>query len=381
MMHGRDFISAARAVGLDFYSSVACSYLTPLLNAVLADKVATHWGAANEGDAVGIAAGAWLAGRGTVVMAQNSGLGNMINPLTSLNHPFRIPTLAVVTWRGRPGEKDEPQHELMGRRLFDILNAIEVPAVLAAGDVAALNAQIADLAAAMNADGLPRALVLPKGLFTAVESAPGEARRRPAVNVAPDRDRITPHLTRFQALEAVLAGAPDTAGIIATTGMTGRELFTIADRPQHLYLVGSMGCAGAVGLGAALNVKRPIVVIDGDGALLMRMGTLATIGAAAPSNLVHVLLDNGVHDSTGGQPTVSNGVNWQAVARGAGYVSADVCISAADLERAVRAGVGNGPVFIHVPTHPGSRENVGRPKVAPHEVASRFRAFLTGPLS
>lgn len=380
-MHGRDFISAARAAGLDFYSSVACSYLTPLLNAVLADKIATHWGAANEGDAVGIAAGAWLAGRGTVVMAQNSGLGNMINPLTSLNHPFKIPTLAVVTWRGRPGEKDEPQHELMGRRLFDILSAIEVPAVVAEGDLSALTAQLAELSAAMNHDGRPRALVLPKGLFAAVESAPGETRMRPAVNVTLDAADVAPRLTRFQALEAILAGVPEAAGIIATTGMTGRELFTIADRPQHLYLVGSMGCAGAVGLGAALNAKRPIVVIDGDGALLMRMGTLGTIGTAAPSNLVHVLLDNGVHDSTGGQPTVSNGMNWVAIARGAGYAYADICTSAADIERAVHAAAGAGPVFLHVPILPGSRENVGRPKVPPHEVANRFRAFMAGTLS
>jgi phosphonopyruvate decarboxylase len=379
MMHGRDFISAARTVGLDFYASVPCSYLTPLLNAVLSDDVATHLGAANEGDAVGIAAGAWLAGHGTVVMAQNSGLGNMINPLTSLNHPFRIPTLAVVTWRGRPGETDEPQHEVMGRTLFDVLQAIEIPAVACATDAAALATQIAELAAAMTQDGRPRAIVVPKGTFAAAECPPGPPRARPHVPALPQPPGGAPRLTRWDALETILGALPSGAAVIATTGMTGRELFTLSDGPQHFYLVGSMGCAGAVGLGVAIHVRRPVVVIDGDGALLMRMGTLATIGAAAPENLVHVLLDNGVHDSTGGQPTVSGGVNWGAIALGCGYARAAVCSTAADIAHALQAGPTTGPVFLHVPIVPGSRANVGRPKVPPWEVAHRFRAFLAEP--
>ena len=380
MMQGDDFISAARAAGLDFYSGVPCSYLSPLLNALLADGSAAYLGAANEGEAVGIAAGAWLAGRGTVVMAQNSGLGNMINPLTSLNRPFRIPTLAVITWRGKPGEPDEPQHEVMGRKLFGILDAVEIPAAVAAQDAAALAAQVAELGAGMDKDGAPRALIVPKGTFASVDATPGRARPPPGVHVPPGAGTGAPLLTRFQALEAIVAGAPETAGIVATTGMTGRELYALGDRKQHFYLVGAMGCAASVGLGAALNVKRPIVVVDGDGALLMRMGNLATIGAAAPANLVHVLLDNGVHDSTGGQPTVSGGMNWVAVARASGYAHAGVCRTQAELEAAVRAYAGKGPAFLHVPILPGSRENIGRQKVPPHDVAQRFRAFLAEPL-
>jgi phosphonopyruvate decarboxylase len=266
----------------------------------------------------------------------------------------------------------------MGRRMFDILAAIEVPAVTIAGDPDALTAQIAELADAMATDGVSRALVLPKGTFSAVESVAGPARRRPPVPAQPQSGGAAV-LTRFQALEAILTAAPSSAGVIATTGMTGRELFTLADRPQHLYLVGSMGCAGAVGLGAALNTRRPIVVIDGDGALLMRMGTLGTIGAAAPENLIHVLLDNGVHDSTGGQPTVGGAMNWVAIALASGYARAEMCETAAEVDRALKRGP--GPLFIHVPTRPGSRDNVGRPKVKPHEVAQRFRAFLAEPYS
>src|SRR3546814_142707 len=120
------FLSAAKARGYDFYTGVPCSFLTPMINRVISDRSTEYVPAASEGEAVAIAAGAWLAGRGTVVMCQNSGLGNTINPLTSLNWPFRIPTLLVVTWRGQPGLKDEPQHELMGQVTTDLLDDVRV---------------------------------------------------------------------------------------------------------------------------------------------------------------------------------------------------------------------------------------------------------------
>src|SRR3546814_4314128 len=117
----------------------------------------------------------------------------------------------------------------------------------------------------------------------------------------------------------LLSIVPDEAAIVATTGKCGRELFTLADGEQHLYQVGSMGCASAMGLGVALNVRRPVIVLDGDGAALMKMGSMATIGAEAPANLIHILLDNGVHDSTGGQQTASPGVDFARVALACGY--------------------------------------------------------------
>ena len=125
--------------------------------------------------------------------------------------------------------------------------------------------------------------------------------------------------TRMATLEQLLSAAPQSAALIATTGKCGRELFTIEDRQQHLYQVGSMGCAGAMGLGVALNVSRPVIVLDGDGAALMKLGAFGTIGAQGSENLIHVLLDNGVHDSTGGQPTVSPNVDFAGIAVAAGY--------------------------------------------------------------
>src|SRR6201747_3181055 len=127
MIEATSFLDAAGQVGIGFYTGVPCSFLTPLINRTASDRALSYVGAASEGEAVAIAAGAWLAGRQTAVMCQNSGLGNAVNPLTSLNTPFRIPTLLIVTWRGQPGLKDEPQHELMGRITQKLLDVIEVP--------------------------------------------------------------------------------------------------------------------------------------------------------------------------------------------------------------------------------------------------------------
>ena len=167
------------------------------------------------------------------------------------------------------------------------------------------------------------------------------------------------------------------AAIIATTGKCGRELFTLADRPQHFYQVGSMGCASAMGLGVACNVDRPVVVLDGDGAALMKLGNLATIGAYRPRNLIHLLLDNGVHDSTGGQPTVSAGVGFASIATACGYARAFAVDSLAGMSTALADSFrGEGPTLIHARIKPGSISPLGRPTIPPVEVAERFRRFL-----
>ena len=370
------FLETARARGFNFYCGVPCSFLTPLINRVISDSKLNYVGAASEGEAVAIAAGAWLAGRKSVVMCQNSGLGNMINPLTSLNWPFRIPCLVIVTWRGQPGLKDEPQHELMGEITGAMLDVIRVPhAPFPAEENQIENAlEIAD--AHMAESGLPSALIMQKG---AVEMAP---LNQPAPPVPPpgeldDRTTGGARPARAAALEAVLALAPEAAAIIATTGKTGRELFTLNDRPQQLYQVGSMGCAGAMGLGVALNTTRPVIVIDGDGAALMKMGALATIGAYAPKNLVHLILDNGVHDSTGGQATVSPAVSFAATAQACGYRTSYLCDTLAGFNDCLGAALaGPKPSLIHLRMAPGSLSPLGRPTVKPAEVARRFQDFL-----
>lgn len=370
------FLNAAKARGFDFYTGVPCSFLTPLINRVISDRATGYVGAASEGEAVAIAAGAWLAGRGPVVMCQNSGLGNTINPLTSLNWPFRIPSLLIVTWRGQPGLKDEPQHELMGRITGALLDTAEVrhrAFPTADQDIAPA---LDGAAAVMAESSLPFAFIMEKDAVAeaALEQEAPSARPRGRLL---DLRRGGDPVTRIAALERLLAVLPEAAAVIATTGKCGRELFTLADRPQHLYQVGSMGGASAMGLGVALNVRRPVVVLDGDGAALMKLGNLATIGAQAPDNLVHVVLDNGVHDSTGGQATVSATVDFAAVAVACGYARAVACDDLAALEQALQAAlVEAGPHLIHLRIAAGSLAKLGRPSVKPADVARRFRDFL-----
>jgi phosphonopyruvate decarboxylase len=376
MIEARAFLDSATSIGVGFYTGVPCSFLTPLINRTASDRMVRYVGAASEGEAVAIAAGVWLAGRETAVMCQNSGLGNAVNPLTSLNTPFRIPTLLIVTWRGQPGLKDEPQHELMGRITQSLLDVIEVPHRRLPDDPDALGPVMHEARATMARTSLPFALILEKGTIRdePLDEPPQTA---PVPGQRVDLREGGSRPTRLALLEIVLTSIPDEVPIVATTGKTGRELFTLADREQHIYQVGSMGCASPMGLGVAMTTGRRTVVLDGDGAALMKLGSMATIGAYRPSGLLHVLLDNGVHDSTGGQATVSPSVDFAAVALACGYRRAFTCDSAAGFAGAVRqAMVADGPVLVHALIRPGSLEKLGRPTIAPHEVAQRFRGFL-----
>jgi len=375
MITAEALIAAAGARGFDFYTGVPCSFLTPLINGVLSSRALRYVGATSEGEAVAIAAGAWLAGRRTVVMCQNSGLGNAVNPLTSLNAPFRIPTLLVATWRGQPGLADEPQHEVMGQITHDLIRLMGLGLEDAPNTQAALGPAFDRAAGAMDATGLPFAWVLKKGdIADGLLDQPATVARPTGLRDRFERAGERPR--REQALERALDLVDPRAAVIATTGKCGRELFTLADRPQHLYQVGSMGGASAMGLGVALNVERPVVVLDGDGAALMKLGNLATIGAQAPGNLIHVVLDNGAHDSTGGQQTVSASVDFAAVALDCGYAYAASCDELEGFERAWRAAAARGPALIHLRIAPGSMERLGRPTVSPAAVAQRFKAFL-----
>jgi phosphonopyruvate decarboxylase len=377
MIEADSFLRPALEAGYDFYTGVPCSFLTPIINRVISGAAYDYVGAASEGEAVAIAAGAWLAGHRTVVMCQNSGLGNAVNPLTSLNHPFRIPTMMIVTWRGGPGIEDEPQHQLMGPITPALLDTIRVPH---AGFPASDNEVPGALAAAgarMAETDLPFAFIMEKGAVRddGIDAPPAAA---PVEGLLADLRENGDRPLRYTMLERMTALLPDSAAVIATTGYTGRELYTVADREQHLYQVGSMGCAAGMGLGLALKTPRKAVVCDGDGAALMKMGTMATIGAYAPENLIHIVFDNGTYESTGGQPTVSGSVDFAGVAIASNYRAASRCDSQAGFERALTDALASpGPHLIHMRTARGTIEGLGRPKVAPADVARRFRDFVT----
>ena len=348
MISADDFIEPARARVFSFYTGVPCSFLSPFINRAISHPKLDYVGAASEGEAVAIAAGAWLAGKNTVVMCQNSGLGNMVNPLTSLNFSFKIPTMLIVTWRGQPGLKDEPQHELMGQITADMLDVIRVTHQMFPRETKNI-AQAIDIACKnMDQQSLPAAFIMEKDSVReeGLDAKPLPVRPR---GRAEDLTEGSERPIRFKVLERLLADIPAHAAIIATTGKCGRELFTLNDRKQHLYQVGSMGGASPMGLGVARNVARPVVVLDGDGAVLMKLGALATIGGYAPKNLIHVVLDNGVHDSTGGQATVSPNVDFAALAVACGYARAFACDGVAGFVQALKSALGSdGPHMIHI---------------------------------
>lgn len=375
MISGAAFLDAWQEAGYDFLAGVPCSLLTPLINAALNSTVGTYLAATSEGEALAIAAGAWLAGRQPMAICQNSGLGNMVNPLTSLLQPMRIPVLLLATWRGEPGRSDESQHETMGRITIPLLSLLGVDSEPLPSTLPALRASLRFASDRARA-GRPYALLLRDGVIEPESLRPQTPQtrtrgERPSVDHRPGMHR------RADMIRAATDVIPPTAALISTTGKCSRELFSIKDTPSNLYVVGSMGCASAIGLGVALNSDRAVVVLDGDGAALMKLGNLATIATANPSNLVHVILDNGVHDSTGGQPTAGAFVDFAAVAWACGYHTTHSLSDVREFQRALEHALSTrGPHLLHVRIAPGSLSPLGRPSLAPDLIARRFREFL-----
>lgn len=376
MIKAESFAEAVKKRGFGLWTGVPCSYLKPFINFVIDDPEQQYVAAANEGDAVAIAAGAQLGGLRAIAMFQNSGLGNAVNPLTSLTYTFKIPILLIVTLRGEPGgAPDEPQHKLMGEITERMLDLMEIPWEYFPDEADAVENALARAVSHMDIYRTPFAFVMRKG---SVE--PHKLRTRPQPRpqrcIAAAGRVDASESTRADYLRAVQSSVSDRDLIVATTGYTGRELYACDDRENQFYMIGSMGCASSLGLGLALSQPgRRVYVLDGDGALLMRMGTLATIGYQRPTNLVHILLDNHCHESTGGQSTVSHSVDFCAIAAACGYP---------DIHRIVNAGALRSLLreppdmlrFIHAEMLQGVPEDLPRPSVTPEQVARRISAYL-----
>ncbi|MDR3379870.1 phosphonopyruvate decarboxylase [Cupriavidus basilensis] len=386
MIEAAQFVEAARARGFDWYAGVPCSYLTPFINYVMQDPSLHYVSAANEGDAVALIAGVTLGaqgGRRGVTMMQNSGLGNAVSPLTSLTWTFRLPQLLIVTWRGQPGVADEPQHALMGPVTPTMLDTMEIPWETFPTDPAEVGPALDRAVAHMDATGRPYALVMQKG-SVAPYALKQQEQPAPRPKCTPlsgaqgaSRDGLP---TRRAALQRVIAHTPmDKTVVLASTGFCGRELYALDDRANQLYMVGSMGCLTPFALGLAL--ARPdlnVVAVDGDGAALMRMGVFATLGAYGPGNLTHVLLDNGAHDSTGGQATVSHHVSFAGVASACGYASAAEGDQLDLLDQALTAAPANaaGPRFVALTISAGTPDGLPRPTITPVDVKTRLARHI-----
>ena len=376
MIKAQGFIEAARDLGFSLYTGVPCSYLKPFINYVIDSKDLRYVGAANEGDAVAIGAGAQLGGQRSVVMFQNSGLGNAVSPLTSLTFTFELPVLLIPTLRGEPGgAPDEPQHELMGQVTTEFLELMRIAWEFFPTEDEQIRPALDRALTYMNETQRPYALVMRKG---SVDSVKLKSSANPRPLNGPVVSPATPVASRTATLRAVQAAAGPQDIVIATTGYTGRELFALDDRDNQLYMVGSMGCASTLGLGLAIaQPHRRVFVVDGDGALLMRMGAMATVGYERPANLIHVLLDNGLHESTGGQATVAGSIDFCGIARSCGYEHIKSIGEPDDLQSGLVTAP-DGVAFFHVPTLPGIPEDLPRPDITPKEVARRLQNFIAG---
>lgn len=387
MIDAAQFVEAARERGFDWYAGVPCSYLAPFINYVLQDESLNYVSAANEGDAVALIAGVALGASGVhkarrgISMMQNSGLGNAVSPLTSLTWTFRLPQLLIVTWRGQPGVADEPQHALMGPVTPAMLDTMEIPWELFPTQADAIGPALDRASAHMDSTGRPYALVMQKGSVAPYKlSKKGlSGVRQRALN---ERAEVVSfpgeRVSRHAALQRVIELTPkESTVVLATTGFCGRELYAIDDRENQVYLVGSMGCVTPMALGLALS--RPdllVVALDGDGAALMRMGVFATLGAYGPSNLTHLLLDNGAHESTGAQATVSQGVEFARIASACGYALALDGDDLSVIDRLFEAKDIDGVRFARLSINTGTPTDLPRPSITPEDVRRRLQTHI-----
>jgi phosphonopyruvate decarboxylase len=379
-MQASQFLNKALERNYTFYTGTPCSYLKPFINYAIDSDQIDFYDATNEGDAVAMAAGAWLAGKKSVVMFQNSGLGNAVNPLTSLSYTFKVPVLGITTLRGEPGgPADEPQHELMGQITGEMLTLMQIPWRYFPTNDQEIDEALAEADRYIMEERKSFFLVMKKGDIDNYELTSKIKNERMGEQKIETKYANGDLVTRTDALREISNVVNKKQPVIATTGKTGRELFEVADLENQLYMVGSMGCAVTLGLGMSLvrNDLTP-VVIDGDGALMMRMGGMASVGRWRPSNLVHILLDNGAHDSTGGQSTGSEAIDFIKIAEGTGYKNIFGTDNLNDLKKYLSEKIGDndGPTFVHFKMKLGSPKTLGRPTVTPEQVATRFKKYF-----
>lgn len=359
--------------GIDFYTGVPDSLLKNLC-AYITDHADRRNNiiAANEGGAVGLAAGYHLAtGKIPVVYMQNSGLGNTVNPLLSLTDEdvYRIPVLLIIGWRGEPCVHDEPQHVKQGKVTLPLLEAMGIRYELLTTEAVELESQVQRTTEYMAATGRAFALVVHKGTFEAYQL---------------QTDIPAPYtMEREEAIKQVAAALPPQTAIVSTTGKISRELFEYraakGESHEHDFLtVGSMGHASQIALGIALQQpERTVAIFDGDGAVIMHMGALGIVGSLGPENLCHFVFNNGAHDSVGGQPTVGFKIDIPKIAAACGYRSA---FSVSD-ETQLHAALDilprlPKPCLIEIKVKKGSRNDLGRPTTSPQENKEAFMRFL-----
>ena len=373
MVRPEFFVNTLKEHGIDFYAGVPDSLLKNIC-AYITDNLPAEQNiiAANEGGAMGIAAGYHLAtGKVAVVYIQNSGEGNIINPLASLTDKevYDIPVLLVIGWRGHPGVYDEPQHIKQGKVTIGLLNTMGINYAILSKEEEDAAKQIKIAADFMKVTNECYALVIEKDTFDTYKLRDVEM------------NDLT--MSREEAIRKVASNIEDNACIVSTTGMISRELFEARTtwnqgHERDFLTVGSMGHASQIALGIALQKpERRVYCFDGDGASIMHMGNMAIVASMKCKNYVHIVFNNGAHDSVGGQPTVGLKIDLCAVAKAVGYVATCSVETMEELEaRLPEIKNAEGPVLLQVCVKKGNRKNLGRPTTTPIQNKESFMAFL-----
>ncbi len=378
MVSPKFFYDTLASFGINFYAGVPDSLLKNLCAYITDHADASHnIIAANEGGAMGLAAGHYLAtGRIPVVYMQNSGEGNIINPLASLTDKevYNIPVLLVIGWRGKPGVHDEPQHVKQGKVTTDLLNVMGIDYTVLSKDEDKAAVQIQKAVDYMQRTKECYALVIEKDTF--------DANTRQNV----EKNELT--LSREEAIQTVAAALEEKDVIVSTTGMISRELFEYRtamsqSHERDFLTVGSMGHASQIALGIALEkTDRRVWCFDGDGASIMHMGNMAIVASKGPKNYIHVVFNNGAHDSVGGQTTVGLAIDLPAVAKAIGYKTAISVDNKDALEKALASITNNlspitqSPILLEVRVKKGNRKDLGRPTTTPIQNKEALMRFL-----
>lgn len=373
MIDPREFIECLESNAVDFFSGVPDSLLKDFCACLEhVSRPGQHIISANEGGAVALALGYHLATRKIpLVYLQNSGLGNIINPLLSLvdTEVYSIPLLLVIGWRGEPGVHDEPQHKKQGRVMLSMLDAMEIPYAIWGPETNDATMPLKTALSYVQKSSAPFALVIKRGTFkTFALTQTGEAQFQ---------------LSREEAIQQVLEVLEERDVVVSTTGIPSREVYECRSKKgeghqRDFLTVGGMGHASQIALGIALHKPdRSVYCLDGDGALLMHMGALAINGTLKPQNFKHIVLNNGVHDSVGGQPTVALDVDILGIARAAAYEWVLRAQTKQELHSCLmKLKASTGPCLLEVRVRRGARRDIGRPVTSPSQNKNAFMDYL-----
>lgn len=372
MITPRFFIEKLQKEGVEFYAGVPDSLLKNVC-AYITDHFDERHNiiAANEGGAVALAAGYHLAtGKVGCVYMQNSGEGNAVNPLASLTdrEVYHIPLLLLIGWRGRPGVHDEPQHVKQGKVTTGLLNVMGINYEVLSKEEDKAAVQIDKAMRSICETGEAYALVVEKDTFDSY-----------TLQNVKESEYV---MSREEAIQTVASSIPDNAVIVSTTGMISRELFEYRTamnqgHERDFLTVGSMGHASQIALGIALqHPERKVYCFDGDGASIMHMGNMAIVGSKHPENYVHVIFNNGAHDSVGGQPTVGHEIDLVEIAHAMHYDDAVRVVTSEQLKEALSNVLTGGIKLIEVRVKKGNRKDLGRPTTTPIQNKEALMEFL-----